>query len=149
MHFEEQVTIARSPEAVFAFLTDPANDPRWRPGVVETRQVSDGPMAVGTTLEETYAFMGRRIDARYQVIDHQPERVHRVRAIGGPLEAEAGYLLEPVGGGTRVTITADVELSGMFKFAEPMVARQLKADIATSAANLKRTLEGARPSDSR
>ena len=47
---QQDVTIARPVDQVFAFLADPANIPRWRPDVVETR--SGGPLQAGSEFEE-------------------------------------------------------------------------------------------------
>jgi hypothetical protein len=34
----------RAPDEVFAFVSDPANNPRWRSYVVESGWLDDGPM---------------------------------------------------------------------------------------------------------
>ncbi len=55
---QQDVTIARPVDQVFAFLADPANIPRWRPDVVETR--SGGPLQAGSEFEEIINFGGRK-----------------------------------------------------------------------------------------
>src|SRR4029079_7966284 len=48
------------PEAVWRFLTDDANDANWRaPWVEAGRQLTDGPLRVGTRYETLYRFFGR------------------------------------------------------------------------------------------
>jgi uncharacterized protein YndB with AHSA1/START domain len=55
---QQSVTIARPVEVVFAFLADPANIPRWRPDVLETR--SGGPLQAGSEFDEVLNFGGRK-----------------------------------------------------------------------------------------
>jgi Polyketide cyclase / dehydrase and lipid transport len=53
MHFANSVTIRRPPSEVFAFLVDPANIPKWNYAIDSARQVSPGPVGVGTRIQQT------------------------------------------------------------------------------------------------
>ena len=48
-------------EEVWRFVSDPGNDPKWYQGSMEVRQISEGPTAVGTTLEAVIQFRGRSL----------------------------------------------------------------------------------------
>jgi hypothetical protein len=41
------IEISRSPEDVFAYVTDPSHLPEWQGGVVRAERVGEGPVAVG------------------------------------------------------------------------------------------------------
>jgi len=61
---EASVTVDRSAEEVWQFITDFAKYPKWDPVIIELRQTSAAPLGVGTTLE---------VERRYKMII--PERV--------------------------------------------------------------------------
>lgn len=46
---EASVTINRSAEDVWKFITDVSNGPKWDEGLTEWRQTFAGPLGVGTT----------------------------------------------------------------------------------------------------
>ena len=46
-HAENSITINRSAADVFTFLLDGANNPRWRPGVLDIRHDSAAPAGLG------------------------------------------------------------------------------------------------------
>ena len=49
--FTVQQTIYRSPEQVWAYLTDFSHVNQWTTGVDEMKQITAGPLAVGTTVQ--------------------------------------------------------------------------------------------------
>ena len=53
MHFANSVTIRRPASEVFAFLVDPANIPKWNYAIDSARQISPGPVGVGTRIQQT------------------------------------------------------------------------------------------------
>jgi uncharacterized protein YndB with AHSA1/START domain len=50
--FSFDTDIARSPDIVFAFITDPARLPEWQPRVVRVEQLDEGPMRAGSRMRE-------------------------------------------------------------------------------------------------
>jgi uncharacterized protein YndB with AHSA1/START domain len=53
------IEISRSPEDVFACVTDPSHLPEWQGGVVRAERIGEGPVVVGTRAVVTRR-MGRR-----------------------------------------------------------------------------------------
>jgi Polyketide cyclase / dehydrase and lipid transport len=49
LEFEKTIYIDRSIDKVFSFLSDFENIPKWNYYVLEVRQLSEGPIAIGTT----------------------------------------------------------------------------------------------------
>jgi len=48
------------PDAVWDFLTSEENDVNWRrPWLEEIKQLTDGPLRIGTRYESLYRFFGR------------------------------------------------------------------------------------------
>src|SRR5207253_3154555 len=54
MHAELMIEIARTPEEVYAYVTDVANLPAWQSGVRAAEQTGD-------RIEETRSFLGREM----------------------------------------------------------------------------------------
>jgi len=77
---QQDVTIARPVDQVFAFLADPANIPRWRPDVVEAR--SGGPLQAGSEFEEIINFGGRKAQT-FRVEVFEANTTLEVAAIAG------------------------------------------------------------------
>ena len=48
---DDIITIYRPIQEVFAYVTDHANDKYWKPFATESRQVSAGPIGLGTRFE--------------------------------------------------------------------------------------------------
>jgi uncharacterized protein YndB with AHSA1/START domain len=85
-----ETTIARPPEAVFAFLADPENDRAWRPGVLEIEHVSG--TGVGSRYRQVVSGPGgRRVDADIEITEHDPDRV-----LGFPDRGRPGAPLQPL-----------------------------------------------------
>jgi len=138
---ELSVVIERPVEEVFAFATDPENDPLWQSTSLETERTSGGPVGVGTTFRNTSKFLGRRIETAYEVTEMEPPRRQCVKIVSGPIPGSGCYLFEPAEGGTRFTQTFDAEVGGFFRLAEPLVARAIRRQTEADMATLKDVLE--------
>jgi uncharacterized protein YndB with AHSA1/START domain len=136
------VVIERPIEEVFAFVTDPNNDPLWQSTSLETEQTSEGPVDAGTTFRNTSKFLGRRIDSTYEVTENDPPHKQCVRITSGPIPGSGCYLFEPANGGsTRFTQIFEAEAGGFFRLAEPLVARAIRRQMEADMETLKDLLE--------
>jgi uncharacterized protein YndB with AHSA1/START domain len=140
---EHSVVIDRPVEEVFAFVTDPNNDPLWHASTLEAEQTSEGAVEVGTTYGVVLKFLGRRIETTYEITEYEPPRRHCVRITSGPIPAVGCHLLDPTdGGSTRFTQTLDRgELGFFFRLAEPLVRRAINRQSEADMATLKDLLE--------
>jgi hypothetical protein len=53
MRFANTITIDRPPAAVFAYLADLENLPRWNYAISETRKITAGPVRVGSRYRQS------------------------------------------------------------------------------------------------
>ena len=129
-----ELTIARPPGDVFAFIADGENDVRWRPGVADVkRQSGDG---AGTVFRQGMKGpMGRRIDADYRLTVYEPASALAFEVIAGPVRPVGRYELSPDGDGTRVRFTLECELSGPKKL---MMSRSVEKSMRAEVGNLER-----------
>ena len=138
------VDIERSPDEVFAYITDPSRFTEWQSAVVSARAESSEPLQQGSRLVMTRT-MGNRtqtMTSEYTVYD--PPRRYAFRVIDGPVRAIGKGSLEPLGegGGTRFTMELDFEGHGIGKLLVPLVVRrQAKKELTQTHADLKTTLE--------
>ena len=139
---ELSVVIERPVEEVFAFATDPENDPLWQSTSLETEQTSGGPVGVGSTFRNTSKLLGCRIETAYEVTEMEPPRRQCVRIVSGPIPGSGCYLFESAdGGSTRFTQIFEAEVGGFFRLAEPLVGRALRRQMEADMETLKDLLE--------
>ncbi|HJU37388.1 MAG TPA: SRPBCC family protein [Gaiellaceae bacterium] len=131
MRAELTIEIARTPEDVFAYLTDVSNLPAWQAGV-KSATLRDGRVTEKRTL------LGRELRTTLEIVEQDEPRVFTLRALDGPVPFAVRHELEPVDGGTRLTVTAEGDVPG---FAAGLVARRAEKQFRTDFERLKQILE--------
>lgn len=131
MHAELTVEIARTPEDVFAYLTDVTNLTAWQSGVRAAA------VAAGRVVE-TRSFLGREFRTTLEILAEEPTRLFTLKALDGPVRFTVRHELEPTDGGTLLRVTADGDVPG---FASGLVAQQAKRQFSKDFARLKKILE--------
>jgi uncharacterized membrane protein len=137
---EVTFVVNRPVEEVFAFLSDFENNLKWRASQVEVEKTSSGPIGVGTTYRLVNNVLGRRVELGATVVEYEPPW-RFVSMDEGPIPVRAQRLFESVGGGTRVSLKIEADLSGFLKVAEPLLAPILKRRIEADSNQAKRFLE--------
>jgi len=136
---QNRITIAKPPDAVFAFLADGTNNPKWRDGVASIRHArGDGIGAVYA--QKVKGPGGREIDADYEITAYDPPRRLAFKAIAGPARPEGEFLIEPADQGARVTFKLWWEPKGLKRAMAPMVGKTMKSEVA-ALEKLKTVLE--------
>jgi uncharacterized protein YndB with AHSA1/START domain len=132
------VEIARRPEEVFAFATDPLQFVKWQPDVVSVRTLND------TRFTTVRKISGAERTLTQRIIRNDPPRSWAAEGIDGPIRPHATIAIEPIDDGTRsrVTFTLDFEGHGAGVALVPLVRRQAQKGAPTSYHNLKKLLEG-------
>jgi uncharacterized membrane protein len=138
---ETSLMIERPVEEVFAYMNDPKNDALWQDGVLESEAISEGPLGVGSELREVRNFLGRRLESTSEITEFELNRKVSWKATSGPIPLEASITFESVEGGTKVSVVGEADVGGIFKLAEPMVARSAQKQFDGDFAKLKEILE--------
>ena len=131
MRAELTIEIARTPEEVFAYLTDASNLPDWQSGVKSATQ-RDG------KIEESRSMFGREIHTTFEIAEHEEPRLFTLRALDSPVPFTVRHELEPAGSGTRLTVTAEGDVPG---FAAGLLAKRAEKQIRKDFERLKEILE--------
>lgn len=136
------VQIDRPMDEVFAFVSDPANFPRWAGALVkESRQTSRGPVGVGTTFTQLNVLMGRRFLSEMRVVTYEPPRRLEYETTSGPIRFTGHYTFEEVNGGTRFTSVDESEPSGLLRYLQPLLQPFAQRQITINLSRLKAAIE--------
>jgi uncharacterized protein YndB with AHSA1/START domain len=137
--------IARRPDDVFAYVTDPSHLPDWQESVVSAHSEGSGPPGVGTRVVQTRR-MGRRERAMTsEITEITPPTSWAVRGIDGPVRGIVKGRVEPLDDSarSRVTIELDFEGRGIGKLLVPLVVRrQAQQQMPRNMQRLKQRIEG-------
>jgi uncharacterized protein YndB with AHSA1/START domain len=136
--------IARTPDDVFRYATDPTHFAEWQHDVVDVRAAGPGPLGIGSRFTTT-----RRIGGVDRTITQEITQLSfptrwAARGVEGPIRPNATITIEPVDDGerSRVTITLDFDGHGVGVPLLPLVRRQTRKGAPRSYQNLKNLLEG-------
>ena len=139
---EASIVIDRSPEAVFAAITDVSHHTDWSQGVKQVTDLSHSPAVLGTTWKQTSRVMGQEVEATSEVFAFEENRKFGVE-VNKPIPGKMIWQVEPSGKGAKVSINADFEPGGLFKVAAPMLAGSVKGSFERDLHALKARLESA------
>jgi len=135
--------IDRAPRDVFAYLTDVDRVREWQPATEEVRRETDGPVGVGSRWTQVLRVMGRTIESRIEVTEHEPDSRFAIRTSGGPVNFHVVHTLEPVGDGnvTSLRIDGEGEAGRLLKLGEGMAVRAAERELRRSFERLRDVLE--------
>ena len=128
---ELTIEIARTPEDVFAYLTDVSNVPAWQAGV-KSAERRDG------RIEESRSIFGKELHTALEIVEQEEPRLFTLRALDSPVPFTVRHELEPAEGGTRLTVTAEGDVPG---FAAGLLARRAEKQFRKDFERLKQILE--------
>ncbi|MEV1082245.1 SRPBCC family protein [Streptomyces sp. NPDC050211] len=144
----ETIVVDRSPEDVYAYLSDPSHLPEWQESAVAAEQVEEGPLGLGSHLKITRHIGRRDIPMTMEVTEYDPPRIWGLQGIDGPVRGHVHGEIDPIDEGrrSRVTLEVDVEGHGIGKVLVPLVVRpQVRKELPRNEQHLKDRLENPTP----
>jgi hypothetical protein len=133
--------INRSPQAVFDFMTEPANGPKWQNGTVSGEWSSKGPAGVGSTFHTVGHLLGREVSMEAEITQWNPPSLWGLKINNGQMKVDGSNKFEAKDGGTLLVQTFQGEVGGFFKIAEGLAVKQLEKQIESDGLRLKKVLE--------
>jgi uncharacterized protein YndB with AHSA1/START domain len=143
----ESIEIARRPEDVFSYVTDPGHLTDWQESVVSVRREDEGPIVAGSRVVVTRRIGRRDRSMTVELSELNPPTGWAVRGVDGPIRGMVQGTVEPLENGerSRVTIKLDFEGHGIGKLLVPLVVRrQAASEMPRNQRKLKERLESGR-----
>jgi carbon monoxide dehydrogenase subunit G len=134
---EREVEIARPLEEVFAFVSDPRNDPRWCSKVKSVEHVAEGRYVV--VHKPVPLRPARRLNLR--VVASEPPRRMETTQDDGSDVFRVTYELEATQAGTRLRQRSEAEIGAVPRILFPLWRHGIGRDVARQLRDLKRALE--------
>jgi uncharacterized membrane protein len=141
------VDINRSPEDVFAYLSDLGRHGEWQEMIQKVEVLTDGPTRVGSQAKDLRKPpFGPAVWATYEITEYDPPRKASFKGIDGPIRAVGTVTVTPAeAGGAHVSLDLDAEPHGILgRLMMPMVRKQMKKQVPADQQRLKERLESAR-----
>lgn len=138
------IDIARPPDEVFAYVTDPARLSEWQESVVNSRTEGAGPPGVGTRASVTRRIRSVERTMTSELAELSPPRSWAVHGVDGPVRGNVKGTIVPLDDGARSRVTIALELVGygIGKLLVPLIVRsQARKEMPTNLRNLKERLE--------
>lgn len=142
MRFTNTITIDRPADAVFAYLADLENLPRWNYAIGETRKITSGPVGVGSRYLQTRTIPAHS-EETLEVTEFAPDAGLSVRGTLNSLPARISYTLRANGNATTLTNTIELQPPRHLALVAPIALRPIKSAVAANLAVLQEILERA------
>lgn len=138
----KEIVVARPPMQVFAALVEPRQRAAWSTTFLEEPLPQGAAVQVGTRIRATRrgSTSGSRYELTVTALD-PGRRLAMALARNGKRVAHGAFELEPVPGGTRVRSVSELELSGLQRVMEPVLAQAAAKEMESELASLKRHVE--------
>ena len=135
------VVIDQPIEKVFAFVSNPENNPRWQKGVMEVELLSGEPGAVGSTGRFKRRSLGRELAGTAEVTEREPSKTFAYRGTAGPVSFRLHYTFQSLGDSTKLNLVVEGESHGFFGLVGPLLTRRLREQYQSHLDDLKSLLE--------
>jgi hypothetical protein len=137
---ESEADIARSPDDVFDYCSDPANEPAWNVKMKRVERLTDGPLGVGTRYRMEFV-SGPPVTSECVHL----ERPNVWELFGASRVMRSGWRgrVLPSATGAHLTLRMEIELRGLLALATPLLRRRMRPELDRDIASIKATLEGA------
>jgi ribosome-associated toxin RatA of RatAB toxin-antitoxin module len=139
---ERSVVLGSPVDDVWAFMDNLDNYPVFTPGLAEMRETTPGPRQIGSQIVWIYHFLGQQFEVTLEVTEYQPPNRFGANISAGPIQMRGTWDYAPLDArATTLRCTLEGETAGVFKLADPLVARAMERQMAASYGTLKDLLE--------
>lgn len=141
VELELHLTIKRPVETVFRYVSNVEKLPKWAEVALQARQITDGPVQVGTQVEVDIELHGHHVRAVYEVTKFEENRLFVFQTSNAPFYLENVYRFSEVNGGTRLDVTSVGEGRGLSRAFESLATQFLDRQFTHDHERLRDMLE--------
>ncbi len=124
----------------FAYLSAFEHTPEWDPGTPVVERLSAGPVAVGHRYRAEAEFRGKRQTLVYEVVELAGSLI-KLRGENKTVISVDTIAVRPSGTGSEVRYTAEFQLKGWRRIAEPFVKPAFQSLAGPAMDGMKKTLD--------
>ena len=140
---EAGITIAAPPEAVFAFVADLANLPRWQSGITSAERTSPDPVGVGSTARVVRDMAGQSLTVDLTITEFEPGRRLALASAASGVSVTATLEMEPNDDATVVRSGIEIKAGSVFMAPlEGVIANAAGSELASGLERLRDAVEG-------
>lgn len=126
---------------LFEILTNADYTERWFPGNVREWWTTPPPTRIGSTRHAEARLLRVREENEGEVVAYKPPSGATLRVRASNMRYDVTVSLASQGGITRVTVDSELVLTGVRRFAAPIVVSVYRTSWRRGLANLKRLVE--------
>ena len=138
---EGEITIARPAGAVFDFVADQRNEPRYNPRMVRADKLTGGPVGKGTVFRSVVQAIGLPTEMRSQLTGYRRPAWLASRTTMAQADIAGTLNFAPVPGGTRLRWAWVVRPKGASRLLTPVIGRIGRRQERAIWTGMKRYLE--------
>ncbi len=140
MFFTHTMDVPTPPAAVYAYVADFANLPRWDPTITRVERLTPGPVGAGTHYLVVLSFLGSESTMDYVVKEFEPPVRAVLTGVAASAVATDTITVAPTPTGARLTWQAEITLGWPARILDPLLKLLFARDVAKAMANLAREL---------
>jgi hypothetical protein len=140
VQFSADLYVNRSVEKVFAWLTNAQNQGKFDKTSLAMDLLTPAPWQAGSQFRELRNLGGRETEVLSEIIEFETNKLFVIRSKTGP-DWLGIWSFEPEKSGTRLRWTGQLTMKGFARLIEPIIARQMRAQIDQQFSTLHRIIE--------
>ena len=142
MQFEINVQINKPVKDVFQYISTLSNHKDMIKANIDSRQTSEGPVQVGTTMTNVAKFMGIKMEEHFVVTEYiQDKLIAKESAPGSTFVTGDKITLTDVDGGTLLTLYVYAHTKGFLKLFDSFLGKKVKQSLVEDMERLKKNFE--------
>jgi uncharacterized membrane protein len=138
MNFEIKVHINQPVKDVFRYVSNFSNHKEMIKANVDSKQTSEGPVKVGTTMRNVAKFMGVKMEEHFVVTEFIPDKlIAKESAPGSTFVTGDKMTVEEENGGTLLTLHVYAHLKGFLKLFDGYLEKKVRRSLTEDMERLK------------
>ncbi len=145
MNFEISIYITKPATDVFTYISNFSNHKDMISANIDSKQTSEGPVQVGTTMRNIARFMGMKMEEHFVVTEFVQDKLIAKQSVQGSTYVTGDKMtLEEMKGVTNLTVFVYAELKGFIKLFDGFLERKVRDSLTADMERLKRDFESGR-----